>query len=181
VVNNEELQQLVDLARRRHSPSLGRIYDLYFDRIYRYVLVRVGNAAEAEDLAAQTFLRLVERIETFDGRKNGFSGWLFTIAHNLVIDWSRRHKPLAELSMEQPSGEKGPGELIDERESVRRALSAIKDLNENQRQVLLLRLVGGLSCRETGEILELTEGNVRAIQHRGLKRVREKLEATANV
>lgn len=172
--NDRELQTIVERAKAYDNDALALIYEQYYDRIYRYILVRVRKRETAEDLTGQTFLKLVERIADFEWRGPGFTSWLFRIAHNVVMDWFRRERdvPLPELQTDV-------AESVDAKvfvtESVREALVAIDELKENQRQVLLLRLVAGLTGRETAEALDLSEVNVRALQHRGLVTLRGKL------
>ncbi len=180
MLNDVDFERLVERARAHDPEALELIYERYFDRIYRYILARVRHRETAEDLAGQTFLKLIERIADFEWRKGvGFASWLFRIAHNLVIDWYRRQRevPLPETRAE---GTAGTEETVFAAESLREALRAISELKEKQRQVLLLRLVAGLSGRETAEVLDLSEVNVRAIQHRALVAVREKLRVKIN-
>lgn len=178
--NDPELGRLVERAKTYDQEALGLIYELYFDRIYRYALARVRNREIAEDLAGQTFLRLVERIADFKWRGGGFSAWLFRIAHNLVMDWfrSRREAPTAENEI---AVDAGPEETVLADETLREALTAVDQLNEAQRQVLLFRLVAGLSVRETADTLGLSEANVRTLQHRALAAVRDKLRVKIDV
>ena len=68
----------------------GELYDQYADRIYAYIYRRVGQAEVAEDLTGQVFMRMLEAIRTGQGWRSSFSGWLYRIAHNLVIDYYRR-------------------------------------------------------------------------------------------
>jgi len=181
-MNDDELLSIVERAVDRDLTALSRLYDIYHERIYRYILVRLRNVADAEDLASRTFLRMVERIDSFKPNASGgsFGGWLFKIAHNLIVDWFRGRKATAPLTEGYEAVGPGPEELASEDESVREILRALDYLSADQRQVLLLRLVGALSCRETAAVIGTTEGNVRALQHRGVHKLREKLGVTAD-
>ncbi len=177
--NDLELRRMVERAKTYDPEALGLIYERYFDRIYRYILARVRHRETAEDLAGQTFLRLIERIADFKWRGPGFTSWLFRIAHNLVIDWYRRQREVPFLDS-RADVDADTEESVFAAESLREALQAVGELKEKQRQVLLLRLVAGLSGRETAEVLDLSEVNVRAIQHRALVSLREKLRVKIN-
>jgi RNA polymerase sigma-70 factor (ECF subfamily) len=173
----------VELAQKRDLGALSALYEAYFDRIYRYMLVRVRNVTEAEDLAGQVFLKMVERIDSFKWPEagGGFSAWLFRIAHNLIVDWSRGSNRTTQLLDQDLAGGRTPEETVARDESVREVLLAMNCLKDDQRQVVVLRLVGGLSSRETADVLGTTEGNVRVLQHRALSKIKEKLQVTADV
>lgn len=181
--NDPELSQIVERAKNLNQEALALIYERYFDRIYRYALFRVCDRYAAEDLAGQTFLRLVERIGDFQWRNSGFNSWLFRIAHNLIIDWFRDSR---ETTVEKlPEIESAVGESAEKivlaDETLREALAAVNELNDIQRQVILLRLVAGLSCRETAEALDISAANARTLQHRALATVRDKLRVKIDV
>src|SRR3990172_5879448 len=112
-MDDDELRRTVDRAVARDLEALSRLYDTYFDRIYRYILIRVRNVTEAEDLAGQTFLRLLERIDSFRWQASGggFPAWLFRIAHNLIVDWFRGYKTTTPLVEKDEPQTRGPEEL----------------------------------------------------------------------
>ena len=182
-MGDDELKAIVELAIKRDMGALSSLYEIYFDRIYRYILVRVRNVTEAEDLAGQVFLRMVERIDSFKwpATGGGFSAWLFKISRNLIVDWSRGAKRTTPLLDQDLPGGRTPEEAAALDESVREVLSAMSCLKDDQRQVVLLRLVGGLSSRETADVLGTTEGNVRVLQYRALSKIKERLQVVTNV
>ncbi len=85
--------ELVALAVRRDAAAFGQLYELHLDSIYRYIYYRVGNAAEAEDLTEQVFLKAWEHIAAYDQRGLPFAAWLYRVAHNLVVDYRRTRRP----------------------------------------------------------------------------------------
>ena len=181
------LRQLVKKARTQDHEALASIYEKFFNRIYRYILVRVNNREIAEDLSGLTFLKLVERIGGFRWRGAGFTPWLFRIAHNVVVDHFRRQREIADPELLRSAigslngtKERGPQEAVLADETLQEALMALMEIGEDQRQVIILRLVAGLSGRETAEVLDLTEINVRALQHRGLAAVRKRMRVNIN-
>src|SRR5436309_8060069 len=89
--NNAHGERLmVDAARAGDQGALSELYTLYFPRVYRYILARTGNSYDAEDLAEEVFMRVLEAIERFQWREAPFSGWLFRIAANAVISQRRK-------------------------------------------------------------------------------------------
>lgn len=178
--NDQELRQTIEKAKKHDIVALSRIYEEFFDRIYRYILIRVRNKEAAEDLAGQTFLRMLERISDFNWKGAGFKSWLFRIAHNLVIDLFRNRQTISFDETVSKTG-RSAEDLAIANETLNEVLESLTLLNENQCQVVLLRLVGGLSCRETAETLALSETNVRALQHRALATIRKQLKVKADV
>ena len=142
---------LVDAARAGSEAALSELYTLYFPRVYRYILARTGNTYDAEDLAEEVFMRMLDAIERFQWREAPFSAWLFRIAHNAVI--SQRRK----------DGARGRSAPLSE------------GLPEAQRRVISLRFAAGLSVAETARVMGKGEGNVKVIQHKAIVKLREML------
>ena len=89
VSESRQVRRLVARAQQGDRAALEELYLIYFDRIYGYLHVSVGNRHDAEDLTTQTFLRMLESIDRFRWQSAPFSAWLFRIAHNLAIDHFR--------------------------------------------------------------------------------------------
>jgi len=167
---------LVDAARTGNEAALSELYTLYFPRVYRYILARTGNTYDAEDLAEEVFMRMLDAIERFQWREAPFSAWLFRIAHNAVISQRRkdgargRSAPLSDgLSVDS----QGPDELVENRLALREIMNAAQKLPEAQRQVIALRFGAGLSVAETARAMNKGEGNVKVIQHKAIAKLRE--------
>lgn len=176
------IQELVNRAKDNDLQALGQLYELFLNRIYRYIFVRVQNKEEAEDLTSQVFLKMVENIGNFSWQGFSFSAWLFKIAHNLVVDWYRsRPAKEGERQAEPRAKTDDPEDLVLLNEKINTALKSLNNLSEQQREVLILRLLAGLSCQQTAEVLGLSEGNVRLIQHRALVKLREELKVKTDV
>jgi len=169
---------VVDAARVGDQAALSELYTLYFPRVYRYILARTGNPYDAEDLAEEVFLRVLDSIERFQWRQAPFSAWLFRIAHNAVISQRRRDgargRP-APLSDGLPVGTQGPEELVANRMAINEVMRAAQSLPESQRQVIALRFAAGLSVAETARALGKGEGNVKVIQHKAIAKLRQML------
>ncbi|HST90447.1 MAG TPA: sigma-70 family RNA polymerase sigma factor [Ktedonobacterales bacterium] len=169
---------LVERAIRRDAEAFGALYDRYFDRVYRYARLRVGNAADAEDVAAAVFLSAWRAIDRFSPKHDAsFAGWLFRLAHNAVVDRYRRARDDVSLDAEAPRSEEvtllaNPESLLEWRLTVDELRHALAQLTEGQREVVLLRFVEGLSAREVGDILGKQEGTVRGMQFRAIEALR---------
>ena len=161
---------LVARAKQGDRAAVAEIYQRYQPAVYRYVYFRVGDEASAEDLTASVFVRVVEKLDSYRHKGRPLLAWLYTIARNAVIDHHRRSGSSTMVSLDQ--------DLVDESRSVERAVDqwltrsqladALTELTEEQRQVIILRFIEGMSCREVGRILDKSTGAVKALQHRGL-------------
>lgn len=181
MTNDLELKKVVERAAAHEQDALALIYERYVDRVYRYICVRVRNREIAEDITARTFLKMVERIGGFKWRGAGFDAWLFRIARNNVIDWYRRRPDAQEFDTEIAENAAGPEAIVITDEALREALTAVRDLKENQRDVVLLRVVAEMTTKETAVVLEISEVNVRTLLHRGLVNIKGALKEQAHV
>lgn len=169
---------IVDAAREGDEAALAELYNLYFPRVYRYILARMGNPYDAEDLTEEVFLRVLDAIGRFQWREAPFSAWLFRIAHNAVISQRRkdgargRSSPLSEAL---PVDSQGPEELVENRLALSEVMKAAETLPEAQRRVIALRFAAGLSVAETAKAMGKGEGNVKVIQHKAIAKLREML------
>jgi RNA polymerase sigma-70 factor (ECF subfamily) len=173
-VQDDDERVWVERARRGDSAAIGWLYDRYYDRIYRYVLFKVGSAEEAEDLAAQVFLHMIEAIHGFQWQGPTFASWLYRIAHNQVVDFLRRRTrrpqvdidPLASLLIADTGDPYAWAEAALMRDHLRAALNRLTDV---QAQVIALKFGGGLSNAEVAQVLDRTEGAVKALQYSALQ------------
>ena len=163
---------------RIDQKELGEIYDLYADRIYHYIYVRVGDQRLAEDLSAEVFIRMLEAVRVSAGWHTSLSGWLYRIAHNLVVDHFRRkpQREVLELDERIVSTEGSPLSVVEKRLTQQKLRSALRNLTEDQQQVIVLKYMEGLSNLEVAQVMDKTEGAIKALQHRALASLRRVLE-----
>jgi RNA polymerase sigma-70 factor (ECF subfamily) len=170
---------LVARAKQGDREAVADIYERYQPAVYRYVYFRVGDEPSAEDLTATVFVRVVEKLDSYRHKGRPLLAWLYTIARNVVIDHHRRSGSSTVVPLDQ--------ELVDESRSVERAVdqwltqrqlaAAMADLTEEQRQVIILRFIEGMTCKEVGRVLDKSTGAVKSLQHRGLAALARVLEA----
>jgi RNA polymerase sigma-70 factor (ECF subfamily) len=170
----DDLRTLVLHAKTGDSDAFGTLYDRYVDLVYRYIYFRVGSHQLAEDLTSETFLRALRRIADFTWQGRDFGAWLVTIARNLVAD----HFKSGRYRLEIPTGEvidvplDGPN--IPENAVVTaiindRMLRAVRDLNPEQQECVVLRFLHGLSLAETALIMGKKSGAIKALQFRAIR------------
>jgi RNA polymerase sigma-70 factor, ECF subfamily len=153
--------------------AVGAVYVVLADRLLSYLLARVRDRATAEDLLEATFLELLQKGSTIRGGSAAIKAWLFRAAHFNALDHLRKIRRRAENleadddALDRIDPSPGPEDLAMVDESVQALRSALEDLSDDQRQVLLLRYIAGLTAPEAAEILGKTDGAVRSLQHRG--------------
>jgi len=164
----------LDRARRQDRHAFAELYDATYRRVFGYLLARVGERAAAEDLLQEVYLAALQAIGRFRGRTEGeFIGWLLKIAHAKVIDRFRSQYRHPELkTSDLPSTDLAdPLDAIDQRLRLDEISDALSQLTEDQRNVVLNRLVLGLDLEETSKLMGKNVGSIKALQHRALARL----------
>lgn len=164
--------ELVRLAVNDRA-ALATLYQRYADGIYRYCYRQLRSREAAEDATQIVFERAMTNLSRFEGRSS-FRAWIFTIAHNEVIDQVRRRRPVADPASLDTLHDPGPSpETLaieqDEYDGLRRMLARLDD---GDRHLIELRL-SGLNDREISDVLGISHSAVRTRQHRTLQRLRE--------
>ena len=173
--------KLLKQARGFDEGALTCIYQAHHDAIYRYIFRHLGDVQTTQDITADVFRRFLQALSNGAGPTRQLSAWLYRVAHNLIVDELRRrrhrdHESLDEalvdtLRDDDDSLEKLAGNAI----AIERVRSALLELTEEQRQVLNLKFLEGLSNAEVAEIIGKKVGAVKALQHRGLEALRAQL------
>lgn len=166
-----------DLLRRagQDPNAFLLLYDHYFPRIFAYISYRVGRAQDAEDLTAETFLRVVDRWDDFRWEGEGsFTAWLFRIAHNLTNNYYRDHRRRNEqVSLESlPEIEDSrllPADTLLKKERFAELQALIRSLPPRRQEIVTLRFFGQLRNKEIARILGLDERTVAAHLCRALR------------
>lgn len=166
------LKNIVERAKNYDSEAFGQLYDMYFDKVFRYAYYRVGNRHEAEDIAEQVFLKALESIPGFEWRGIPFSAWLLRIASNLVIDYYRSNK-YKTVDIEEETNlaldDSHDPEYSAIREFDRKeVIKAIMSLTEDQQQVIIMRFIADMTNEEVANAIGKNVGAVKALQHRAL-------------
>jgi RNA polymerase sigma-70 factor (ECF subfamily) len=175
-VHREE--DLVRRAQRREPEAFGQLYEEHFDRIYRYVILRVRNQEDAEDITQQVFLKALEKIGSYRWRGMPFASWLFRIAHNLVVDyWKKKSREkVAAVAPEEidemAASSNDPVALAELNFDLKQLAAACDRLTDGQREIISLRFAGGLSVAESAKAMGKSEGAVKVLQHAALVKLR---------
>jgi RNA polymerase sigma-70 factor (ECF subfamily) len=178
----DDERQWVEKAREgdpsERSYAVGWLYERYFDRIYKYAYLKLGDPTEAEDVTEGVFLKMIEGIGTFQWQGSSFASWLYRIAHNHMVDLARQRTRRPQTQLEPvanllPTERDDPHKLAEMSEFAQHLREAIKSLTDLQAQVILLKFGSDMTNAQVAEVLERTEGAVKALQHSALQNLQK--------
>ena len=173
----EDLKRAVRGAARGDQDDAGALFDHLYPRLYRYAFARLSSEQDAEDVASETFAKVLRGLDGFRWRGSGFEAWVFRIAKNLVIDRyrsSEREVVGDELvNAVLPIQTDGPesGVMAGERRDELRTM--VDRLPDEQREVVLLRFAGELDTHEVASAMGRNANAVRQLQFRALTNLRK--------
>ena len=172
-------EELVRRVRSNDPLAFDELYQRYSPRVFGYLFQRLnGNVEEAEDLTADVFTRVYEKIDGFQPQGAPLSAWVFRIAHNRLIDSVRRRPRQVQVALDDaPELTAGPvfgG--IDQQVALDQIKAGLARLTPEQRQVIVLRFLEGKSLAETAAIVNRNEDAVKKLQARGLASLRRRVE-----
>lgn len=163
-------------AAQKDPAAFDTLYQTYAQRVHAYLLNRVGNRDDAEELTAQTFLAALEGIAGYRHR-GYFAAWLFSIARNKANDSFRRMRPTGDLNQaSELPGEDDPFGEVADREQIAALRRQINALPDAQAELLRLRYVAELSFAEIATLLGRTEDAVKKSVYRCLERLQQELK-----
>ncbi len=181
-------KKLVYQVTKNHDPeAFACLYDLYVGRIYRFIFFKVNRKEESEDLTSDVFLKTWQYLtEKTDIEIKSFSGLIYQIARNSLVDWYRAKASRPEFSLEAaPDVEEIPGEdkmvaNLMVAESAKVLLKQVRQMKQEYQEVILLRYIEELSIKEIAQIIKKSPVNVRVTLHRAtniLKKAMRNYEA----
>jgi RNA polymerase sigma-70 factor (ECF subfamily) len=172
-------EDLVRRVRANEPLAFEELYERYSPRVFGYLFQRLnGDAEEAEDLTADVFTRVYEKIDAFQPQGAPLSAWVFRIAHNRLIDTIRRRPRATQVALDDaPELAAGPvfGE-VDQQVAMEQIKAGLTRLTNEQRQVIVLRFLEGKSLAETAAVVGRNEDAVKKLQARGLASLRRGID-----
>ena len=177
---NDE-KALLERARDRDRQALGELYDRYSRKIYSYVLYHVGDENLAEDLTASVFIKVLGAIDSSKAWDLSFSGWLYRIAHNAVVDNFRRRKNQTTLPLDEGLVAVGddPVSTAEGHIAFESVKAALVYLTDEQRTVVQLKFFEQLTNLEVAGVMGKTEGAIKSLQYRALASLRRHIDLVA--
>lgn len=176
----QEEWNIVQRAQRGDNEAFAQLYESHFNKIFRYVVMKIGNQMEAEDMTQQVFVRAYESIGSYRSKGIPFSAWLFRIAHNQMVDYVRKQSKKQTVSLDEslPIMDKTDLEHdIETKIEMEKVVLASKQLTKAQQEVINLRFAGGLSIAEVAKTMRKSEGAIKALQHSAILSLRKTLLA----
>lgn len=172
--------EVVNRAKCGDVYAVGTLYDLHYERIFRYVWSRTGQQRLAEDLTGEVFTRMVANLPDYRSTGQPFQAWLYRIAHNLIVDHYRQDGGNEMMSLEVIKDTKEtadpPDIAVDRVLTAERIHHALDRLDPMQREVVVLRFLVGLSLQEVAAAIDKTVAATKSLQHRGLTYLRLELQ-----
>lgn len=178
----QDERSLVQRAQQGNQEAFAQLYEEYFGKIYRYVALRIGSQAEAEDMAQQVFLSAIKSLSSFKWRDIPFSAWLFRIARNQAVDYLRRSSRRPTTSLEKPLAGSGddPQQTAEHKLDIEQLILATKKLTHAQQEVISLRFTSELPIAQVAKIMGKSQGAVKALQHSAIVALRKALLVEQN-
>jgi RNA polymerase sigma-70 factor, ECF subfamily len=176
-LRKEADERLLIEAAQKDPARFAELYEINFERVYAYVVRRVGDRAETEDLTSEVFHHALANLRRFEWRGIPFAAWLFRIAANLISDrWQRRRREQVADEPERIESAQGNSPEFEDVERKATLFRLVDTLPAEQRRVVVLRFVEQKSIKEVAREIRKTEGAVKQLQFRALSSLRARLE-----
>jgi RNA polymerase sigma-70 factor (ECF subfamily) len=174
---------LIERAKSGDVEAFGELYERYASDIFRFLASQMGSHLDAEDLTEDVFMRAWRYLPRYKDQGYPFSAYLYRIARNAVAEFYRGAKKTLSVSVDNvvltaEDKDSNPQQMLSTTQEHQALYEALSELREDNRQVLILRFINGLSPTEAAEAMGKSEGSVRVLQHRALKALRKVLNAS---
>ncbi len=164
-------EKLLIEAAQRDPRQFAELYEHNFERVYAFIVRRVGDRFEAQDLTSEVFHQALANLGRFEWRGVPFVAWLYRMASNAIVDRAKR------MAREQTGSTPDQPDEFDLEESEQRAqvFRLVRELPPEQRRVVEMRFAEQKSIREIAQELGRSEGSVKQLQFRGLQGLRDRM------
>jgi RNA polymerase sigma-70 factor (ECF subfamily) len=177
---SDDTQELVSRAQQGDREAFGILYERFAPKLYSYFYHRLDrDAATAEDLAEEAFVKVLTKLHLYQERAQPFSAWLYRVAANLLIDHVRARPKQGTMSIDdcrqlaEPAAERALDDSLTSAELAK----LLECLTDEQRQVITLRFLQGCSGAETAAAVGKSEDAVKKLQFRGLQALKKALRS----
>lgn len=158
----------IDLAKEN-------IYRDYHSKVLGYIRSKINNLQDAEDLAADVFVKVYEKYDSFDDTKASVSTWIFTITRNAVIDYFRTSKDYDEVP-ETIASDTSVEDEVCNNDMLDSLAKALRNLDERERDIIVMRYYEGVSLKDIADRMGISYAYVRVLQNKALQALRDYLE-----
>lgn len=177
----DSILKLVTKAQDGQEQAATELYNLFFDKIFRFIYYRVGHKETGEDLTEEVFTKAFTSLANLK-EPNAFEGWLYQIARNKVIDYYRSKKIVIALDEIENTLEYETNiiDTVNLEFQQKLIVKVLKQLPSDQQKVIKLKFFEDLTNAEIAQLLEKPEGAVRVIQHRAINKLKNLLAAVTD-
>jgi RNA polymerase sigma-70 factor (ECF subfamily) len=173
-------KELVRKSQSGDTTALAEIYERYFDRIYRYTVLKIGSPQEAEDITQEVFIKALREIKSYSWKGPPFASWLYRIAHNQIIDHIRKRERRPCVMLEETLAYsvfpmENPQTAAEISWDMRQLVTAISALTPMQREVIAMRFASDMPLAEVAAAVGKSVGAVKALQHSAIEMMRKRM------
>jgi RNA polymerase sigma-70 factor, ECF subfamily len=167
--------QLIVRAKQGDTAAIGELYERYRLGVYRYLYYRAGDTQIADDLTSEVFIRMIRALSGYQVQNSSFQAWLYQIAHNLLNDHYRKASNRNQVELEDNMSN---DPLYRRSRPVEHTLNsvalkqALEVLSDEQRDVIVMRFISGMSIAEVAQSIHKSEDAVKGLQRRALSSLR---------
>jgi len=169
-------QQIIRQCQKGNLEQFEKLYDVYSEKIYRFIYYKTHHRPTAEDLTSQTFMKALDNIQTFRSAKGSFPAWIYRIARNNVIDYYRTKKSNINISdvWDLHLDEDIERDTIN-KEKLEEVMRYLESIDKEHREIVIMRVWDGLSYKQISEIMNKSEENCRVIFCRSIGKLRKEV------
>lgn len=151
------------------------IYRDYYGKVYGYIVSKINNSHTAEDLTSDVFLKVYEKLGSFDETKASVSTWIYTITRNTLTDYYRTRKVMDEIPETTPLGFSVEDEVCN-REMLDKLAAALETLDERERDIIVLRYYSGKTLKDIAEKMGISYAYVKILQNKAMDSLKKILD-----
>lgn len=173
-------RKLLYLVRtKKDKQAFGSLYDLYVEKIYRFVYFKINNKEESEDITSEVFLKTWNYLmENTEKELTSFSGLIYRVARNIIIDHYRKRAKMQEVTLDEGVeiervSDMSSHQTVEDKYDMERLMILVKKLKQDYQEVLILKHVEELSTAEIAEIVGKSSVSVRVTLHRAMNKLKE--------
>lgn len=178
LVTSSATDEVLAQAASLSPDAFAMLYRRHASSVYRYLLARVGNVHDAQDLTTQTFIGALQSITSYQG-SGKFRSWLFGIARRKVADYFRQVRTMLPLEMaeDMPDSSALLEEFLDQQLQLKEVVCALRTIAPERSEALTLRLFGQLSAAEVAQVMGKSEAAVKMLVYRAIHDLQKRLNA----
>jgi RNA polymerase sigma-70 factor (ECF subfamily) len=179
---NSGEEDRIRAAQAGSREAFAQLYETHVDQVYNYLRRRLAQPADAEDVTAEVFIRVMDALPFYQIKGPPFIAWLLRVAHNTAVNEMKKNtRRREEALVEYRSDANDPAELAIQRTVSDEIAGALNFLTSLQKQVITLRFMSQLSVSETAQQMDRSEGAVKFLQHSALQALRRVLSREETV